>query len=239
MPLRAFGAIMLCLVLAWCFVPFGSSTRSGSRWSYDHVVEDRDKLERARAAGRIREDPERQRLRQAVLNVGSRLEASPCDPSIKPVLVAATAALLTHMRETGDEPRESVTIDGKEVDAAPLLNDSAGDVIREAAMAGILQPEDFLSSGESALFSAVQGLGSSRVNPPAPTTLVTAGVTAGVSPAAMATTDQPESGSGGAAVVELLPCRTRAITSPGASLRSSWPSPSPSSAPAPPSSTAT
>lgn len=143
MGMRAFGAIMLCLVLAWCFVPF-STKPSGSHWSYDSgLVENHEKFERARAAGRIHEDPERHRLRQAVLNAGSRLHSSPCDPSIKPVLVAASAALLLHMRQTGDEPRETVAIEGETLDAAPFLNTDAAEVIREAKNGGILHSEDF------------------------------------------------------------------------------------------------
>jgi len=136
---------MLCLLLAWCFVPFtGSTGPRGSRWSYDSgLVKDHEKFERAQAAGRIHEDPERHRLRQAVLNAGSRLRSSPCDPSIKPMLVAATSVLLLHMRQTGDEPRETVEIDGQTLDAAPFLNTDAAEVIREAKNGGVLHSEDF------------------------------------------------------------------------------------------------
>jgi hypothetical protein len=145
--MRVLGAIAALILTAWLLRPFFDPAVSGytgqQHWYYDRSIDNLADFERAKAAGRIHEDPERRQLRQKVLYAGSRLENSPCDPAIKPILVTAITALLTHMHATDDQPREMVTIGGKEVDAAPFLNFDAAMVIRDAKIVGLLHSEDF------------------------------------------------------------------------------------------------
>lgn len=145
--MRLLSVIAFSVLTVWLVRPFFDPAVSGytgrKHWNYEGLVENRAELERAMAAGRIHEDPERRRLRQAVLDAGARLQASPCSPAVKPVLVAAVTALLSNMYETDDQPVEMVTIGGKEIDATAFLNDEAGQVIRDAKNVELLHSEDF------------------------------------------------------------------------------------------------
>ena len=145
--MRLLGVIAFSVLAAWLVRPFFDPTVSGytgqKHWYYEDIVENRAEFERAMAAGRLHEDPDRRRLRQMVLSAGRRLQSSPCDPTVKPVLVAAVTALLSHMYETDDQPLEMVTLDGKELDATTFLNYEAGQVIRDAKNGHLLHSEDF------------------------------------------------------------------------------------------------
>jgi hypothetical protein len=145
--MRLLSVIAFSVLMVWLVRPFFDPAVSGytgqKHWFYEDSVENRAELERVMAAGHIHEDPERHRLRQAVLDAGSRLQSSPCDPAVKPALVAAVTALLSNMYKTDGEPVEMVTLDGKEIDATTFLNYEAAQVIRDAKNVELLHSEDF------------------------------------------------------------------------------------------------
>lgn len=90
----------------------------------------------------MHEDPERRRLRQAVLDASARLEFSPCDGQLRPPLRRAIGALLWELRDTAGQKVETATIDDEEFDATAFLNSAAAAVIREARHVGLVYRED-------------------------------------------------------------------------------------------------
>jgi hypothetical protein len=111
-------------------------------WTFDRRVELPESFEIAWARGKVHEDPERRRLRQAVLDASSRLEFSPCDGQLRPPLRRAIGALLLELRNRAGQKIEIATIDGEELDATAFLNTAAAAVIREARHVGLVYRED-------------------------------------------------------------------------------------------------
>jgi hypothetical protein len=143
--MRAWIRVIIALaLLAWLIAPrIEREVPDPELWGFERTVDNPAVFERARAAGRLHEDPTRRRLRQAVLDAGSRLEFSPCDEQLKPPLRAAIDELLAEQRKTAGQPIETVTIDGEIVDASAFLSKPAAGVIREAKDGGLLHKEDF------------------------------------------------------------------------------------------------
>jgi hypothetical protein len=122
--------------------PPGQPSPDPESWTFDRGVEHRESFEVARARGQVREDPERRRLRQAVLTASARLEFSPCDRQLRPPLRQAIGALLLELRDTAMQKVEIATIDGDEFDATAFLNTDAAAVMWEARHVGLVYRED-------------------------------------------------------------------------------------------------
>jgi hypothetical protein len=130
-------------LIAWVAVPrLGPQPPDPRLWTFEQYEQDRQSFEAARARAQIHEDPERRKLRQAVLTAASRLEYAPCDTRLQPPLRHAIAAHLLLIRNTIKEPIETATMDGRAVDATAFLNTATSDVIREARTAGLVYSED-------------------------------------------------------------------------------------------------
>jgi hypothetical protein len=111
-------------------------------WTYQRYEQDQQSFEIARAQGQLHEDPERRKLREAVLTAAARLEYSPCDKQLIPPLRVAIGKHLLEMRNTVQQRLETASIAGQEVDATDFLNTETSQVIREAVNAGLVYRED-------------------------------------------------------------------------------------------------
>jgi hypothetical protein len=119
-----------------------AATPDPALWSFERPVVNRESLEVAEARGRVHQDPELRRLRQAVLGASSRLEFSPCDRQLRPPLRQAIGTLLVALRDAAGQTRETAIIDGSEVDATAFLNTRVAAVISEAREVGLVYRED-------------------------------------------------------------------------------------------------
>ncbi len=97
---------------------------------------------RAHRAVSAPESADRKQIWQAMLNAANRLENSPCDKSLRQPLRTAISAYIKARREND-----------------PSAPDEDTEIVREAAEAGILRPEDILTSTGAAVFSAARAMG--------------------------------------------------------------------------------
>lgn len=145
--MRLIALVAVCGVLGWLLISSGPSVepmKPDPRLPTFRQMVDADGPRRATP---VQESAEHRKLRQAMLNAASRLESSPCDKSLRPPFRAAVAAYMK--ARTYDDPP---------------VSEEEGEIIREGAMAGILQPEDLFGDGYR-LLSALQG--KSAAKPPA------------------------------------------------------------------------
>ena len=135
--------IVTGLLLAWRMLPGGDAPKPALKpASVTQTRNNMAALEEAQAAGLLIEDTHRHELRQAVLDAGRRVGAAPCDDAAKDQLRHALDALLGHLRDTMDKAVETVAIDGRVIDASPVLNAAARAVWQDAAAAGIMRADE-------------------------------------------------------------------------------------------------
>ena len=85
------------------------------------------------------ENPERRKLRQAVLNAARQLEVSPCNESYRKRFVAAVKPFVQSIEEG---PREVAVVNGKEQDLSKRFDKAALDKVFDAMMRGDLDPRE-------------------------------------------------------------------------------------------------
>ena len=97
---------------------------------------DREAVQNAVGAGRLREDPRRHALRQAVLNAANRVKASPCDTQQRSALSSTFDAYRRHMAATADDRVETLTLqDGRVIDVSHHFDEPVDDAMRFALTA--------------------------------------------------------------------------------------------------------
>jgi len=134
--------VITAVFLGWQMLPSASPARSGlAPVSVSQRISDNALLLRARDAGLLVEDAHRHALRQAALDAGRQLEGTPCDAGAQQQLRHALDALLAELHDTMDKPLETIAVDGRVIDASPVLNETARQVWQNADAAGILRED--------------------------------------------------------------------------------------------------
>jgi hypothetical protein len=98
----------------------------------------------AEFAGRLTQDQTMRPLRERVVNAANRLEAFPCDAAAKRELRTAVSAFMKEQlrRIRAGKDSETVTVNGRTVDASAHLNREVAAITDDAVFQGVLQPED-------------------------------------------------------------------------------------------------
>jgi hypothetical protein len=93
----------------------------------------------AAANGEIVEDPAMRARRQAVITAGKKVDTNPCDMDAREELRKAVLAFFKANMSAGDKkPTETMTVDGRVVDARGHLNREASDIMTMAFADGTL-----------------------------------------------------------------------------------------------------
>ena len=109
--------------------------------TFHSAVEDLDPEVWAQKYGQAPEDPERRRVRLAVIDAAEQARLSPCNERFRQRLVKLTHEFLD-LRRT--KSRTEVTmVNGREMNVTDKLNKPAFDAINAAVTDGYFRPEDF------------------------------------------------------------------------------------------------
>jgi hypothetical protein len=85
------------------------------------------------------ENPERRKLRQAVLHAARQFEVSPCNADLRKRFLAAVKPFVQSIEEG---PREVAVVNGKEQDLSKRFDKAALDKVFDAMMRGDLDPRE-------------------------------------------------------------------------------------------------
>jgi hypothetical protein len=127
----AIAVIVVCGLIAWLV-----ASQSSSGVGIQPRPGDIAALDNAAASGKLHQNPERRALRQAILDAGSRVESSPCDPQRRRELLQAEVAYNRYVTTAEADESETYALnDGTVVKTARYFNDVIRDAIRRANIA--------------------------------------------------------------------------------------------------------
>jgi hypothetical protein len=136
-----FIVIVICGLVVWLFMPHLTPVKPDSRVpTFEQALADREALKDAAESGRLREDPQRRALRQAILRAADREEASPCDNRLRQALGEAIAAFFTNVTAAGSDSVETITVSNREINSSVYFNEQVRNVFHEAIAAHISIP---------------------------------------------------------------------------------------------------
>ena len=107
--------------------------------SFERTSEKQDRIFALLDNGRIRQDPQRKKLRRAVMKAAERLETWPCNDSVRRELALAATDFIPTMRLG---MTETYVLDGKTVDASHYADRRPHEALIGAVLSGRLGAED-------------------------------------------------------------------------------------------------
>lgn len=110
---------------------------------FDGRAENLGKSKTATAPAPSGENPERKKLRKAVLHFAGQLEVNPCDQRLRKKFLAAVIPFLQSI-EKG--PREVAVVNGKEQDVSKKYDKPATNAVFAALQRGYIKPSDLVGS---------------------------------------------------------------------------------------------